>query len=160
MMLMMSERLHDLLEAHAVTYHVIVHRRDYTAQGAAADTRTPGRDFAKAVVLAADHSFIMAVLPAHHRVDLTKIKQGTHAHDVHLASEPDLARLFPDCEVGSEPPFGHLYGLPVLMSLSLAGEETITFNAGNHEVAIRMRMSDFCRLAEPTTMDLSTAHHE
>ena len=58
--------------------------------------------------------------------------------DVRLLPEGRFARLFPDCEVGAEPPFGGLYGLPVLIDSSLAEEERIIFRAGSHVEAIEM----------------------
>ena len=40
--------------------------------------------------------------------------------------------MFPECEVGAEPPFGNLYGMDVYVSELLAHEPEIAFNAGTH----------------------------
>jgi hypothetical protein len=44
-------------------------------------------------------------------------------------------RLAPDCEPGALPPFGRLFGVPTL--------------AGHRAIAIRMRATEFVRLAGP-----------
>ena len=51
--------------------------------------------------------------------------------------------------MGAAPPFGSLYDLPVYVSSALAEDEHITFNAGTHEDAVRMRYADFARLVQP-----------
>ncbi len=64
-------------------------------------------------------------------------------------------RWFPDCDVGAMPPFGNLYGMPVYVSLSLAEDEEIAFNAGSHAELIRMAYRDFERLVKPRLVDFA-----
>jgi prolyl-tRNA editing enzyme YbaK/EbsC (Cys-tRNA(Pro) deacylase) len=64
----------------------------------------------------------------------------------------------PDCDLGAAPPFGHLYDLPVYVSVSLAQEERITFNGGTHEDAIQLAWKDFERLVGPRVVRI--AKHE
>lgn len=143
------------LDEHAVAYEVIPHRRDYTAQETAHHTHTPGREFAKTVVLWIDGSYALAALPAHHHVDVAHLRQTLGAQEIKLATEEEMRDLCSDCEPGAVPPFGNLYNLPVYVSEDLAANESITFNAGNHTNAIRMRYADFARLVEPQTIALS-----
>jgi len=148
------DRLRSFLDGSGVDYEVVPHRADYTAQGTASDTHTPGREFAKTVVLTTEHGFAIVVLPATQRVDLTRAAQSLDAA-AQLADEEQIARLFPDCEVGAEPPFGNLYDLPVYISPALTMAGTITFNGGTHREAIRMRFDDFDRLVNPTVLPLT-----
>jgi Ala-tRNA(Pro) deacylase len=78
---------------------------------------------------------------------------GTHR--VRLATEEELAQLFPDCEVGAMPPLGTLYGLPVYVDRSLIRDEEILFEAGTHSEAIRMRYWDFAALVFPTVAEFN-----
>lgn len=150
----LPKRLHDFLEKRGVKYEVIHHRRDFTAQQTAADTHTPGREFAKAVFLCLDGKYAMAVLPAHRKVDLEALRTILGANEVRLATEDEIERLCPDCEVGAAPPFGNLYEIPVYMSEELTRDEQITFNAGTHEDAIRMSFRDYRELTQPHVIDL------
>lgn len=148
-------RVKAFLREKHVGYEVVPHRTDYTAWETAQDTHTPGVEFAKCVVLWVDGRFAIAVLPAGHHVDLTKVAMALGATHVGLADEEELEALFPDCDVGAEPPFGNLYNLPVYVSPAMQGDEHITFNAGTHDEAIRMRFEDFVNLVEPRYVDLS-----
>ena len=143
------------LSEHKVPYDVIHHHRDFTAQKTAADTHTPGRDFAKTVVLYVDRSYCMVVLPAIAKVDLEKIKKELGAKEIGFATEDEIANLCTNCEVGAMPPFGGLYNMPVYVSHHLVDDHIITFNAGTHEHVIRLEYTDFEELVAPMVLDLT-----
>lgn len=151
-------RLKSALETNKISFEALKHRRDFTAQEAAEDTRTPGVEFAKTVFIRVDGEFAMAVLPAHHRVNLDELRRNINAREVRLATETEIRNICPDCEVGAEPPFGNLYNLPVFLSSWLTGDEYITFNAGTHEDAIRMKYQDYVDMVRPRVIDFSTQH--
>ncbi|MBI4566449.1 MAG: YbaK/EbsC family protein [Planctomycetes bacterium] len=150
-----TNRLRSYLDTERLPYEVVHHRPDYTAQQTAQDTATPGREFAKVVVVRLDGKPTILVLPAHHRVNFQKLHASTHAHEAVLCEESDLSRLFPDCDLGAEPPFGNLYGLPVIVSAALSTAHSMTFNAGSHEDAVRMMYLDFERVVKPAVLDFS-----
>ena len=54
----------------------------------------------------------------------------------------------------SAAPFGHLYDMPVFVDPTLAADEIITFNAGTHEEALRMRFADYERVVRPVLIDM------
>jgi Ala-tRNA(Pro) deacylase len=148
----LNPRLADLLESKGVAYRSMSHAADMTSQMTAAHTHTPGREFAKTVVVNIDGEFAMAVLPAHLRVDLEKLRKWLNASEVRLATEEEMSRLFPDCEIGAEPPFGNLYQLPVYVS-PLLSHDHITFHGGSHEEAVQIRYDDFEALTKPSVID-------
>jgi Ala-tRNA(Pro) deacylase len=147
--------LKNYLTTNGVPFEVLQHPRDFSAQRTAADTHTPGRAFAKCVLVWIDNYYAMIVLPAHHRVDFDLLRDELGAKDAGLVREEEMHRLFPDCEIGAEPPFGKLYDLPVYVAAPLAEDATITFNAGTHDEAIRMTFADFQGLTEPSVIECS-----
>lgn len=66
-----------------------------------------------------------------------------------LAPEREFEPLFPDCETGTMPPFGGLYNLPVYVDRAFASIPDIVFEAGSHHEVVRIRLSDYTRLAGP-----------
>ena len=151
----MPGKLMSFFDQHAVSYRVIHHAPEYTAQEAAQCTHTPGREFAKSVVLRVDDSYAFAVVPASARLDLERTRQAIGARSVRLAREDELQQLCPDSELGAEPPLGNLYGLPVLMSRELTADQQITFNAGTHQDAVCIAEKDFERLASPVVLEIT-----
>ena len=142
-------KLKEFLDASHVGYEVRSHRTAYTAQEVAAEEHIPGREMAKVVMLRDGREYLMAVVPAPFHVGLARLRKATGRRGLHLASEPEFARLFPGCEPGAMPPFGNLYEIPVWVDEELARDDEIAFNAGDHEHTVHMKYADFARLVQP-----------
>jgi Ala-tRNA(Pro) deacylase len=140
----------DFLDRHHARYSVLRHPVAYTAQEEAASAQVPGLDWAKVVVCVADERPLLAVLPAPLKVDVTRLKNATHASALRLARENEFKGLYTDCEIGAMPPLGPLYRQEVVVEATLAEARDIVFDAGSHREAIRMPYAEFERLVRPT----------
>jgi len=141
--------LQSYLDDLGVAYRLSHHRTAYTAQDLAAAEHVPGRQVVKPVVVRADGQFVMCALPASHRIDMRELRKQLQADQIELADESKLAELFPDCELGAEPPVGKLFGIPTLMDESLVADARVTFQAGTHCDAVTMSLADYRRVAQP-----------
>lgn len=139
----------DFLDAQGVKYEMHQHRPAFTAQQMAAEEHVPGIDVAKPVLIRADKTYYLCVLPACCKIDMDALKTVLNAGRIALADEEELAKVFGDCALGAEPPFGHLYDVKTLLDETLSKEPKIMFQAGTHELAIRMNTDDFIRLENP-----------
>ena len=144
-----TELVQKFLRQSNVGYSVFPHVPAYSAQEEAAVTHISGRDWAKPVVFFADGVPIQAVVPADLVVDVEQLLALTGAERIRLATEEELAALYPDCEPGAMPPLGPLYHQPVFVDIALAAEPQIVFNGGTHADAVCMRYDDFAVVARP-----------
>lgn len=149
------DRLEQFLVDHHVPFRETLHRQAYTAQELAAVQHVSGKAVAKVVVVVAGPWLAMAVLRANDRADLGKVAVALDAPEVSLAREDDFAGVFPDCEVGAIPPFGNLYGLPVVVDARLAGDAEVTFPAGAHGVSLTVPFGDYQRVVSPRIADIA-----
>uniref|UniRef100_UPI0032173BB9 aminoacyl-tRNA deacylase n=1 Tax=uncultured Draconibacterium sp. TaxID=1573823 RepID=UPI0032173BB9 len=149
------EKLKAFLDENKVKYVTIKHSNAYTSQEIAAKAHVSGKEFAKTVIVKIDGQLAMAVLPASYQVDFKLLEEIFGTTKVALATESEFNRFFPDCEVGAMPPFGNLYDMEVFVAESLAEDETISFNAGNHTEMIQLKYKDFERLVEPRVFKFS-----
>ena len=145
----------NYLREQGVAFSHHTHSPVYTAQELAAEEHITGRDVAKTVIVMADGTYIMCVLPAHLKLDLSKVGSAMHANRCRLAEENEMAELFPDTEIGAEPPFGNLYDMPTLVDTHLAEDTRILFTAGTHRDAIEMGYADYAALVHPHIADVS-----
>jgi Ala-tRNA(Pro) deacylase len=130
-------------------YTALTHRVVFTAQEEAAATHVPGREWAKTVVCLVDGAPLLAVLPAHFSVDLERLRILTGGASARLATEAEIAGLYPGCETGAVPPLGPLYGQKVYVERTIAEDTEVVFHAGTHSDAVRMRYADFAGLTQP-----------
>jgi Ala-tRNA(Pro) deacylase len=151
----MTKRLTEYLDSNKIKYITISHSIAYTSQEVAASAHIPGNELAKTIILKADGKFIMAVLPASHKIKFGEFKKLIEASEVRLAQEHEFMDKFPDCEVGAMPPFGNLYEIDVYVSKSLTHDEEIFFNACEHNKLIKMSFEDFNRLVKPKILEFS-----
>src|SRR5262245_60853582 len=126
------ERLRNFLDSEHAEYTLTVHAKAFTAREVALAEHLPPREVAKTVVLFGDGDYHMVVIPANKLVDFQELRPALGFAQARLATEDEIGRVFPDCELGAMPPFGSLYGLSVYLDNSLAGEPLIAFNAGTH----------------------------
>ncbi len=143
------KRLKSFLDENRVRYTVLVHSEAYTAQEVAAQAHVQGQNFVKSVMVQVDGKHTMVVTTANHKVDLSKLKAALGAREAHISREADFAGLFEDCDVGAMPPFGSLYGIPVVVDEAVFNNSEISFNGGDHAALVKMLFADFERLVRP-----------
>ncbi len=146
---MIAAPIVEYLRRHDVPFVTVSHRLAFTAQEEAAVTHVPGRSWAKVVVCVIDAEPVLAVLPAHFRLDVELLRRLAGGFTARLATEREFAHLYPGCELGAMPPFGPLWGQRVFVDDSLARDQEVVFNGGTHTDAIRMRYADFVTLVQP-----------
>jgi Ala-tRNA(Pro) deacylase len=148
---MIPEPIRKFLDERHVPFRLEHHPLRVTAQEVAASAHISGKRFAKVVVLRCPQ-YVLAVLPADEKVDLERLGRLL-AHPVELASEAEFAGRFPGCEPGAMPPFGDLYGMPVIVDGHLAQKDWIAFSAGTHTDVIEMQWTDFEQLTHPHVLE-------
>jgi Ala-tRNA(Pro) deacylase len=138
----------SVLEAAGIRYEVLLHARTETAGAEAEALGLPPGGVAKTLVVKAPNESVRAVLPASERIDLGKLANllEVGAKRLHLATEEDLAREYPDFELGAVPPFGGASRDRVVIDSRLAEQESLVLAAGSHEQSLRMQTDDLLRL--------------
>ena len=145
----MLKRCFDYLKRNGVVYSHSTHAPAITALEVAAAERMPAHNLAKTVIYFGDNGYGMVVTPADFAVDFSEVRRLLGLTEIRLATESELAGLFQDCELGAMPPFGNLFGMPVLVDENLAAAEFIAFNAGTHRDVIHIASADFHNLVNP-----------
>ena len=151
-----NERLRKELEGRKVAHDVLVHREVFTAQEVAQTSHVPGGLLAKPVVIRETEGlYYMVVVSAPQHADLAAIHRHTGRPKGRLASEEEMARLFPDCELGAMPPIGRLYDMATYLDEEFRRHEDIYFQAGNHHEVVKMKFADFEKVAGPFAGEFS-----
>ena len=144
----MHERLTELLGIRGVSYRVVTQREAFTSQEEAARMYVSGWSWAKTLVVKDPVGLALAVLPACCTADLNRLEGLIGRGETRLASVEEMLAGFPGCELGAIPRFGRLFGVSTVVEEALVEQRDITLPAGDHRTAIRMRATDYVRLAE------------
>ena len=125
-----------------VPYDVIAHPQTVSSMETAQAVGVPGDRVAKTVVLEDEQGYVLAVVPATHRVDLGELHRQLN-RNLGLATEAELARLFEDCELGAIPAVGPAYGMETVVDDRLAEQPDVYFEGGDHEQLVHVTGETF-----------------
>jgi Ala-tRNA(Pro) deacylase len=150
------QTLKEALDRASVEYDVLEHPRTETARAEAQALGLDADDVAKTLVVKTPEGYLRVVLPASGSLDLQRLRELVGGgHHTHLASEEDLAREYPEFELGAVPPFGGVRADRVLIDTRIVARDRVVFEAGDHSHSIRVRAADLMRAAhDPEIVDV------
>lgn len=137
--------LREFLQHHGISYNVIDHRRTDSTLHTAEAAHIPGDRMAKSVLLGDDESYLLAVIPATHRLEMGQLIALT-GRNLSLINEDELQQAFADCETGAVPPTGMPYGIETLIDASLLKQPDLYFESGDHGKLIHISSDKFKEL--------------
>ena len=143
------------LEAAGIDFDVLEHAHTERAADEAAALGIGSEEVAKTLVLVTSTGNVRGVLAASERIDFHKVAAvlGIGGKKVQLASEDDLARDYPDFELGAVPPFGGRED-QVIVDERLAGRDSVVVEAGSHHRSVRLKAVDLVRLTRAQVADI------
>jgi Ala-tRNA(Pro) deacylase len=149
--------LHRYLTAENIQYDEIPHQHTMSSTRTAEACHVSGDCLAKAIVLRRNGSYMLAVLPASHRLKMSDLKDRL-GDKVDMADEGEIDLLFDDCAHGAIPAVGSCYGLEVIVDDSMQMLPEIYMEAGDHETVIHMTRAQFERLTARAMHGRFSAH--
>jgi Ala-tRNA(Pro) deacylase len=142
----------DFLHRRGIGFETLLHRPAFSATRRARNMGVTGRVVAKTVLVKAGEEFVLAVLPATSRIDLARLGAALAVDParLRLATDQEILAIFRDCEPGTIPPFGRLYGLRTVVDVGLTRAERVVFTGNTRHEGLRMQFRDYEGLEEPT----------
>jgi Ala-tRNA(Pro) deacylase len=133
--------MNTLTSAHTA-YEVVAHPTSFSSADTATAAHVPDDHIAKGVLLKDEDGYLLVVIPASHWVDFKRLQEEL-GRDLQLASEPEIERLFVDCEPGAVPPLGMAYGVETLLDEALSSLAHVYFEGGDHERLLKINAAQF-----------------
>jgi len=126
-------------------FQLVHHRLTHFSLESARAARVSPTHVVKAVVLGNGFGQLLALVPADAVLDLEELRAQT-GRELRLAREEEAALLFHDCRLGAYPALGPAYGIETWVDERLAETAHLFFEAGDHELLVRLETQDFLRL--------------
>jgi Ala-tRNA(Pro) deacylase len=148
--------LTNVLDKAGVSYELLPHPHTETALAEAEALGVAPDDVAKTLVVKLPEGYVRVVLPASGRLDLRKLREvhGGSKHKVHLATEEDLRRDYPQFELGAVPPVGGRHD-PVVVDPKVANRDSVVIEAGSHDESLRLAAADLVHVTGAAVTDVS-----
>jgi Ala-tRNA(Pro) deacylase len=152
----MKAKLMTVLEEAGVAYEPLRHEHTESAAAEAKALGLAPADVAKTLILTTPIGHVRAVLPASERIDMHKLREvlGVPGKKLQLATEEELARDYPEFDLGAVPPFGGGRDEPVVIDSRVMERETVVLEAGTHEDSVRVKTADLLALTRGRIADI------
>jgi len=147
------KKLLNHLDKNKTKYEILKHRTVYTAYDAAQTMKRKLQEIAKTLLVKADKRYYLVVIPAHYKLDLSRVKKLLKAKKVQLAKEGEMKTKF-KVKPGAITPFGTIHKTEVLVDKALLRVRDVIFSAGSFTESIRMKVKDFLKVEEAKTGNL------
>lgn len=98
--------------------------------------------------------FVLVVVPGDCKFDIKKLRQVLGVKDLRFAYEGEVKEVTGGVEPGGVPPFGNIFGVPVIADERVFYNETIICNAGDKRFSIAMQSADYQRIVKPQVADI------
>jgi prolyl-tRNA editing enzyme YbaK/EbsC (Cys-tRNA(Pro) deacylase) len=149
------KELLDDLERAGIGFELVQHPRTMSAGEEAAVLDVPPTQVAKTLVLAGGSGYVRAVLPASERLDLHKVRElFGEGKARRLATEVEIAAVYPMFELGAVPPFGGPSGDRTIVDGRLVEQDAVVLEAGSHDVSLRLAPSGLLSFTNATVADI------
>tara|TARA_Y100000310_G_scaffold331239_1_gene404438 strand:+ start:793 stop:1260 length:468 start_codon:yes stop_codon:yes gene_type:complete len=139
------KKIERLLNSKKISYKLMKHKSTPTSKIAAKVRGTTEEQGAKAMVLRSKGEFFMFVLSGNKKINLKLAKAIIHKKRISFATPQEVLEVT-DCEIGSVPPFGNLFKIPLFVDISLLKNQDIAFNAGLVTRSIIVSTKDYKNL--------------
>lgn len=152
-----SMTLQEYLKREGISFELAHHRPTFNSASTAEAAHVPGDNLAKGVLVDDGMGYLLAVIPATHRLNLEMMRRTLH-RPVELAAEGELGELFPDCAGGAVPALGSAFGLETVVDQALLERPEIWLEAGDHEDVVHLSGASFRSLMGGATRSNISTH--
>lgn len=151
-----AEKILRIFKENNVNYQLYEHEPVYTSQEAARVRGVELKTGCKSMVLKTkDGKFALANVAADKKIDLKKLERILGCK-LSFASKEEVLQTT-NCESGSVPPFGKLFGLPTFLDESVLENDFVNFNIGMLTRSVKISKQDLLKIMNPTISRFSKA---
>jgi Ala-tRNA(Pro) deacylase len=147
------DKLIELLKKNNARYKLVFHELAGKSKEVSEIRGSKLEQGAKAMLLKTKDKYILAILGAHLKLDLKKIKHLLN-EKVSFAS-PEEVKELTGCEIGSVPPFSFDDRVILLIDESITKVDEIAFNAARLDASIFLDSRDYLDITKAKIVDIS-----
>lgn len=144
---MIGKKVLNYLDKNKIKFDVLDHKKVYTAYDLAQTLREDLKKIAKTLLIKADKDYVLVVIPAHYRLDLSKLKKALKVKKVEIPEEKIVVKVL-KVKIGGITPFGALHQVETWVDRSLLKTQQVIMNAGSFTQSLRLKAKDFAKLEE------------
>ena len=148
------KKVKSYLDKKGIDYEEIAHKTVYTAYDAAQTLKKELKEIAKNLLIQADNTYALVIVPADKKIDLNKIKKALSAKSVSIPKEKVMIRVL-KIKPGAISSFGKLHKLETLIDRAMLNTKKAIFSTGSLTDSVFLKVKDFVQIEEAKLADIA-----
>lgn len=144
------------LDSKGVDYEELAHKTVYTAYDAAQTLKKQLKEIAKTILVEADKTHALVVLPADKKIDMEKLKKALGAKKISIPNEKVMIKVL-KIKPGTLSSFGRLHDLEVVVDKAMLGAKKVVVSTGSFTDSVFMKVKDFVQSEEARLANVAMA---
>jgi len=144
------------LDDKGIDYEELAHKTVYTAYDAAQTLKKQLKEIAKTILVEADKTHTLVILPADKKIDMDKLKKALGAKKISIPSEKVMIKVL-KIKPGTLSSFGRLHNLEVVVDKAMLNAKKAVVSTGSFTDSIFMKVKDFVRSEEARLANVAMA---
>lgn len=153
---MIAKKLETYLTKNKLKFEVIKHKTVFTAYDLSQTLKEKLDRIGKTLLVKADGKLYLVVMPAHRRLDITKLAKFLSAKKLSIAKEADMVKQL-KVKPGALMPFGAMHKVEVVADKTLSKTRDVLLGAGSFTESLRMKVSDYLKLEQAKSGNFTTS---
>ena len=149
-------KIKKYLDDKGIDYEELAHKTVYTAYDAAQTLQKKLKEIAKTILVEADKTHVLVVLPADKKIDLEKLKKALGAKKISLPGEQVMIKTL-KIKPGTLSSFGKIHNLEVVVDKAILGAKRVVISTGSFTDSVFMKVKDFIRSEEARLANVAMA---
>jgi len=141
------KKVKKYLDDKGIDYEELAHKTVYTAYDAALTLKKQLREIAKTILIEADKTHVLVILPADKKIDIEKLKKALGAKKISIPSEKVMIKVL-KIQPGTLSSFGRLHDLEVVVDKAMLSAKKAVVSTGSFTDSVFMKVKDFVRSEE------------
>ena len=142
------------LDSKGIDYEELAHKTVYTAYDAAQTLKKELKEIAKTILVEADKTHILVILPADKKIDLAKLKKVLGVKKIRIPSEDVIIKVL-KIQPGTLSSFGRLHNMEVVVDKAMTGTKKAVISTGSFTDSVFMKVKDFIQFEEARLADIA-----
>ena len=142
------------LDDKGIDYEELAHKTVFTAYDAAQTLKKELKEIAKTILIEADKTHVLVVLPADKKIDMAKLKKALGAKSVKIPDEKVMIKVL-KIKPGTLSSFGKLHNLELLVDKAMLGTKKVVVSTGSFTDSVFMKIKDLVEIEEAKLADIA-----
>ena len=142
------------LDKQGIDYEALAHKTVYTAYDAAQTLQKQLKEIAKTILVEADKTHVLVILPADKKINMDKLKKVLGVKNLRIPDEKVMIKIL-KIQPGTLSSFGKLHQMETVIDKAMLNTKKAVISTGSFTDSVFMKVKDLVKMEEARLADIA-----